>query len=319
MAMNKIQFQKGLSLPEFLEMYGTEELCEEALERFKWPDGFSCQHCNSQTYSNFEREGHKIWQCSHCRHQHTLRSGTLFHRSKLPLTKWLLAVYMITQSKTNVSALELKRFIGVCYRTAWRVKQKILQVMKEQEDSVRLSSFVQVDDAYFGGERNGGKRGRGSENKTPFVVAVEVTMEGYPLYATVDPVKGFTNKALKEWAQRRLEGEVDVYSDGLMAFATVIELGHAHTVIQGGTIRERCETESARWVNIFLSNLKRAIDGTYHFFKYRKYAKRYCAEATWRFNRRFDLRILVPELFQSLVRHKPYNEVMLRDVPNCYS
>lgn len=106
-----------------------------------------------------------MWQCSACRHQCSLRAGTVFENTKLPLTTWLLAPYLLSQSKTNLSALELMRHLGVCYRTAWRLKHKLMQAMTEREATRRLGDLVQVDDAYLGGERNGGKAGRGSENK----------------------------------------------------------------------------------------------------------------------------------------------------------
>jgi len=96
-------------------------------------------------------------------HQTSLRAGTVFDNTKLPLTQWFLAIYLLTQSKTNMAALELARHLGVCYRSAWRMKHKLMEVMRERETSRRLDGFVEIDDAYLGGECNGGKRGRGSQ------------------------------------------------------------------------------------------------------------------------------------------------------------
>jgi len=117
----------------------------------------------------------------HCHHQHSLTSGTIFASTKLPLTTWFLAIYLITQAKTGISALALHRQLGVSYNTAWSMKQKIMHVMKGQDDKQPLSGIVQLDDVYWGGEHRGGKRGRGSENKTPFVAAVSVDDEGHPV------------------------------------------------------------------------------------------------------------------------------------------
>ncbi len=165
MAMNWVQFQPGLSLAEFLRDYGTEAKCYRALYKARWPQGFRCPCCGGRPRSRFRREGRVYYQCRACRHQTTLTSGTLFEASKVPLTTWFLAMHLLTASKTNLSALELKRQLGVCYRTAWKIKHKIMQAMTEREESRQLDGFVQVDDAYLGGERNGGKPGRGSENK----------------------------------------------------------------------------------------------------------------------------------------------------------
>ena len=88
MAMNRIQFQPGLSLTEFLELYGTQERCEQALERARWPDGYRCEHCESTHHCIVNAHGRKTYQCHHCHHQTTLKAGTIFHASKLPLVRW---------------------------------------------------------------------------------------------------------------------------------------------------------------------------------------------------------------------------------------
>lgn len=315
MATQRVQFQPGLSLPAFLKQYGTEAACEKALGRARWPGGFVCARCTATTCSRFRREGQTYWQCSACRHPTSLRSGTLFEHSRLSLTLWFLALYVLTHTKTNVSGLELSRHLGVHSRTAWRLKHKIMQAMSERERTRHLGGFVQIDDAYLGGERNGGKAGRGSENKRPFVIAVETDEAGHPGCAVIEPVTGFTTAALTEWAQRRLQADAEVFSDGLGAFRAVVPLDHAHTVIDAGGGRKATEADGARWVNIVLSNLKRALDGTYHAFKFFKYAHRYLAEAAWRFNRRFRLVALVPRLLVAVARCLAWPERKLRDVP----
>lgn len=315
MAMNRVQFQPGLSLPTFLQRYGTEAACRLAVRQARWRDGFVCPRCAQTSHSTFERDGWEYWQCSACRHQTSLLSGTMFAHSLLPLTTWFLALYVLTHTKTNVSGLELSRHLGVHPRTAWRMKHKIMQAMTDREASRQLSGDVQIDDAYLGGERNGGKAGRGSENKRPFVIAVETDAHGHPGCAVIEPVAGFTSAAIGEWARRRLHPEAEVFSDGLGAFRAVVALDHAHTVIDAGCGRQATEAQGARWVNIVLSNVKRALDGTYHAFLFFKYAHRYLGEAAWRFNRRFRLVALVPRLLVALTRSTPWCERKLRDVP----
>ncbi|AZK88883.1 IS1595 family transposase [Xanthomonas oryzae pv. oryzae] len=312
MAMNRVQFQAGLSLPAFLKRYGNAQQCEQALEISRWPQGFVCPRCAATAHSRFQRHGTTYWQCTACYRQTSLRSGTVMDNSKLPLRTWLLGMYLLGQSKTNLSALELMRHLGVSYPTAWPMKHKLMQAMTQREAKRKLGGIVQLDDAYLGGERNGGKAGRGSENKRPFVIAVETTEDGRPLRAVMDPVPGFTKAALSEWIGQRLHLGADVYSDGLGAFRA-LEAEHAHTVIEGSG-RSRCEAENARWVNVVLSNLKRSLDGAYHAFKFAKYAQRYLAETMWRFNRRFDLTRLVPSLLAAAAASKPWSERALRDV-----
>ena len=195
MAMNPIQFQPGMSLRELFEQYGTELQCAQALEQARWPKGFQCAHCGAAEHSHFCVEEVRYWQCRRCRTQTSLRSGTIFHGSKLALTIWFEAMFLISQSKNSISALELKRQLGVSYPTAWRVKHKLMQVMVEREAGRTLQGEVVIDDAYLGGERRG-KAGRGSENKVPFVAAIQVSAQGHPQLARFDPLTGFTKEAI---------------------------------------------------------------------------------------------------------------------------
>jgi transposase-like protein len=103
--MNHVQFQHGLSMAEFFEQYGTEEQCLAALETSRWPSGFSCPSCSDSRHSRFVREGRTYWQCHRCRNQSTVTAGTIFQATKLPLTRWFLAMHLLTQAKNNVSAL----------------------------------------------------------------------------------------------------------------------------------------------------------------------------------------------------------------------
>lgn len=122
MPTNQVQFQPGLSMPEFLQRFGTEAQCEAALQAARWPRGFVCPNCGGDARTSFARDGLRYWQCGGCSHQCSLISGTLFEATKLPLTRWFLAMQLLTQSKNNVSALELRRQLGVSYRTAWLMR-----------------------------------------------------------------------------------------------------------------------------------------------------------------------------------------------------
>jgi len=180
MAKNVVQFQKGLSEAAFRSQYGTEEQCRTALFSWRWPQGFVCPKCGG-THSVVLRT-RPIHQCSTCRHQVSLIAGTIFHSTKLRLTTWFAAIYHLTQGKNGLSSLELARRLGVSHYTAWKIQHKLMQVMLERDQDKPLTGErIEVDDAYIGGERSGGKRGRGSAGKTPFVAAVETTAEGKPV------------------------------------------------------------------------------------------------------------------------------------------
>ena len=315
MAMNRIQFQPGLSMPDFLKDYGTEGQCEQVLEATRWPSGFSCPRCGHAAHYVLRDGARKVFQCSACRHQASLIAGTVFQGTKLPLTIWFLAIYLISQAKTGLSALALKRQLGVSYPTAWLMHHKLMQVMAEREERYVLEGNVQVDDAYLGGERSGGKVGRGSENKVPFVAAVSMSEDGRPLRIKLTPVSGFTLKAISAWAKAHLAPASAVFSDGLACFGAVTEAGCSHqpTVMAG---RKPKDVPEFKWINTILGNLKTSLSGAYHAFDFRKYAARYLAAFCYRFNRRFDLRTLHQRLLIAAAgcAPKPRRSIQLADV-----
>ena len=226
-------------------------------------------------------------------------------------------MHLLTSSKTNLSALELMRHLGVCYRTAWKLKHKITQAMTAREEGRQLDGFVQIDDAYLGGERNGGKSGRGSENKQPFVIAVSTDENlEHPTFAIIEPVRSFSNAAMLDWGRRRLAPDAEAFSDGLACFRRFADLDHAHTVLDTAGGRAATEAKGARWANIVLSNVKRAISGCYHAIRQGKYARRYLAEAAYSFNRRFHLPSMLPRLARAMMLCKPCAERPLRAASN---
>ena len=124
--------------------------------------------------------GRGLYQCNRCKKQTSPTAGTIFHATKLPLTLWFAAIHLIVTAKNGISSVELGRRLGVKQPTAWAVKHKIMAVMARREGETPLSGRVEMDDAYLGGVRSGGKRGRGAAGKTPFVAAVSTSPEGRP-------------------------------------------------------------------------------------------------------------------------------------------
>lgn len=310
MSINQVQFQRGLSMAEFMEHYGTEEKCRAALVASRWPEGFRCPECGDERHSKFVRDGRTYWQCHRCRHQTTVTAGTIFDATKLPLTRWFIAMHLMTQAKNNVSALELKRHLGVRYKSAWLMKHKLLQVMTEREDRRVLDGRVEIDDAYLGGERPG-KPGRGSENKVSFVVAVQTSDDGRPMFARMNRI-AFTKEAMEVWATKSLAASARVMSDGLNCFKAIAGEVASHTPVVVGSGRQAVVHPEFRRVNTVLSNLKTAISGTYHAFKFAKYAERYLAEVQYRFNRRFDLKSILVRLVRAAALTRPRPESMIR-------
>jgi transposase-like protein len=302
MCKNKVQFQAGYSLIELFKNYGTENQCIDALFKWRWPSGLRCPQCCSDRYCVLKIR--KLYQCNDCRHQTSLISGTIFEQTKLPLTTWFLAIHLITQSKTGLSALALKRQIGVSYNTAWSMKHKIMQVMKERDDSKPLSGIIQLDDVYWGGERRGGKRGRGSANKVPFVAAVSLNKEGHPIAMNMNVVKGFRLTEISRWAKQHLQPSSTIISDGFPCFSAVKEAGCHHISIVTGGGPQSVTKEEFTWINTLIGNVKNAITGTYHAIN-PKHLPPYLAEFCYRHNRRFQLEDMLPRFAYVAVRTPP--------------
>jgi ribosomal protein L37AE/L43A len=316
MKMNRVQFQPGLSMTEFFARYGSDDKCEAALIESRWPSGFACPACGCGHSSSFRREGRLYFQCTACRHQCSVTSGTIFEASKLGLSRWFLAMHLLTQSKNNVAALELMRHLGVCYKTAWLVKHKLMEVMRVREDGRQLDGRVEIDDAYLGGELAGGKRGRGSQNKVPFIAAVQTTPDGHPQFACF-AAQPFTTEAVGAFAAKSLAPSATVISDGLGCFRGVTLIGADHEPTVTGGSAASVKLPQFKAINTLLGNLKTALSGTYHAFDFVKYAHRYLAEAQYRFNRRFNLASILPRLLRAASATTPRPALFIRAAEVC--
>lgn len=121
-----------------------------------------------------------------------------------------------------------------------------------------LSRRVEVDDTYLGGALEGGKKGRCSENKIPFVAAVQAKKQNNPVYGVFSSVKGFSQKEIKEWSRQKLVPSIPIVSDGLSCFTSVTEAGCLHEQNVVGKNRKSTMMECFTWVNTVLGNLKSA-------------------------------------------------------------
>ncbi len=310
MAMNQVQFQRGVCMPEFFERYGTEDQCATALVAMRWPGGFLCPRCSSGAHYVVGHGQRKLFQCRDCRHQTSLTAGSMMDSTKLPLRTWFLAIFLISQAKTGLSSLALKRQIGTSYRTAWLIHQKVMATMAQRDSEWPLTGLVQMDDAYLGGERPG-VVGRGSPNKVPIVAAVSTDDAGHPMRVKLGCLTGFTCEAITAWARVNLTPGCDVRSDGLACFSGVIDAGCAHSYIVVGKSKPR-ELPEFRWVNTVLGNLKTMINGAHKSFKFGKYASQYLGAFAYRFNQRFNLNALLDNLLNQAATAPPNRERQIR-------
>jgi transposase-like protein len=294
---------KGLSEPEFRERFGSEDACRAALFEMRWREGLACPGCGGRSFCELRRR--KLFQCNRCKRQVRLTAGTVFQDTKLPLTAWFAAIYHLTQSKGGISSVELGRRLGVKQGTAWLMKHKLMRAMAKREAAKpKFKGRVEVDDAYLGGERPGGKRGRGAAGKTPIVAAVETTPERKPRRLRLIVVKGFRKREVEKIAKRDFAPGGTVVSDGLSCWPAVAKAGCEHRPMRAGSGRQAARWAPFKWVNTCLGNIKAAIVGTYRHVS-PKHAQHYLASFAYRFNRRHQLDSIVERLAWAAVHTAP--------------
>src|SRR5256885_3466121 len=144
--------KSDMDLMKLITKFDTDEKCRIALEKLRWPEGVRCIRCGSEKISrNYKRNQ---FECTPCGYHFSVTAGTIFHDSHLPLRKWFIAIYLICESKKGVSALQLKRVLGVAYKTAWYLCHRIREAVKDADTSLLglESGIVECDEAYLGGQ-----------------------------------------------------------------------------------------------------------------------------------------------------------------------
>ncbi len=294
---------KGLSEAGFRERFGAEEACRKALFAMRWREGLTCPACGGRGFC--ELRTRKVFQCNRCKRQVSLTAGTVFQDSKLPLTTWFAAIYHLAQGKGGISSVELGRRLGVKQATAWLMRHKPMRAMAGREAAKpKLGGRVEIEDAYLGGERTGGRRGRGAAGKTPLVAAVETTADRRPRRIRLTVVKGFRKKEIEKLAKRDLAPGTSVVSDGLSCWPAVEKAGCSHRPMATGAGKKAAGWTPFRWVNTTLGNVKTAIAGTYHHVS-AKHAQSYLTSFAYRFNRRFQLDSIIERLAWAAMHTAP--------------
>jgi len=212
---------KQPSLFDVVEKFSTEEKCIAHFERVRWPKELTCIRCGGKRIMKFKAKGktgkeRSLYECVDCHYQYSVTTGTVFHDSHLPLTKWFLAIYLICSSKKGVSAKQLQRQLSTSYEAAWYMAHRIRLAMQEDEDFCqKFAGVCEVDETYIGGKGKG-PRGRGAANKIP-VVAIKERTSGKIRMKAVKDVKSST---LKEFIRANVDRECQIICvNGLLAFS----------------------------------------------------------------------------------------------------
>jgi transposase-like protein len=269
---------KEISFFEFQERFRTEEDCFAYFKHIRWPNGFVCPRCG-HTEAYFLEDG-KLFQCKQCRRQTSVTANTLFHRTHLPLRTWFWAIFLVGSDKRGCSAKHLERLLGITYDAAWLLIHKIRNAMGDRDARYLLEQVVEMDETFFGGAA-AGKRGRGAENKTQVIVAVENHGDsaGYVKMTVIEKLDGET---VKETAKRTVKEGAEIRTDGYSSYR-VLAKQYMH---DGRVVEVKDAAKLLPWVHTAIGNTKTFLRGTYHGVSH-KHLQRYLDEFCYRFNRRF--------------------------------
>ena len=277
----------GIDFSTLAKHFSSEEAARELLEGIRWPDGPICPHCGSEeAYKLTPKPDSKrpvrdgVYKCKKCRKQFTVTIGTIFEGSRIPLHKWLMAMYLMCSSKKGISAHQLHRTLGITYKSTWFMCHRIRYAMTQSPLTEKLSGIVEVDETYIGGKMKGGKRGRGSENKTPVVALVE--RDGK---IRAKKMPRLTGKALKGFIRENVAPDAQVVTDELPSYKGLSRQFASHETVKhskGEYVRGIASTNS---VESWFALLKRGIVGTFHHVS-EKHLDWYVDEFAFRFNSR---------------------------------
>jgi len=296
-----------MTFDEFTSRFMTEEQCREYLRQIRWPDGFVCPKCGERTEATPIND--MLVRCSNCRHQTSVIAGTIFQDTRKPMRTWFTAIWWLTTQKNGASAIGLQRVLGLnSYTTAWTWLHKIRTAMVNP-GRTKLAGTVEVDDCYIGGEESGGKRGRGSENKSIVVIGVEVG-EGKNKVGRVrmKVVPDATSDSLLGFIKENVEPGSKVITDGWSGYNSVGGSGYVHVVPSKFETAE--EGNILPHVHMVVSLLKRWLLGTHQGAVQEMHLQAYLNEYTFRFNRRKSANrgLLFYRLLECAVRVPPITQ-----------
>lgn len=283
---------------QLLRWFPDDDSCVEYLARLRWPDGFVCPACDG---GEFWRTGRGLWMCRSCSRGTSVTAGTIFHRTRTPLSTWFAAIWFVTSQKNGVSALGLQRVLGFgSYQTAWAWLHKLRRAMV-RPDRERLGgpgTVVELDETLIGGV-SGGTMG-GYADKVPVMIAVELdpsatsgsrTRTGRPSRRQVRLGRVRMQVAqrpntvdLLVFARAVIEPGTTIRTDGATILKRLPDHGFKHEPSNGYAAADPSTVLPG--VHLVASLLKRWFIGTLHYRVEVQQLPYYLDEYTFRFNRR---------------------------------
>jgi transposase-like protein len=278
MASRRPTFAQDIDLPTLIEQFGSEDKCRAYLEALRWPKGVTCPRCNSPKISRIVKRSQ--FDCDNCRYLFSVTAGSTFNDSHLPLWKWFLAVYVMGESKKGISANQMKRMLGVSYKTAWYLCHRIRASMLDSEPE-QLTGIIEADETYTGNPPEGYFGRRIGGNKTAVIGAVE---RGGQVRLKVS--RRVDHKALTAFLKAVVSEDADaLYTDDWMPYRGIVEGDTRHQTVAHGKKQWVQGDVHTQTIEDVWSLFKRSIIGSYHHLSV-KHLQAYLDELAFRYNNR---------------------------------
>lgn len=266
---------------EFFAMFPDEKSCFDYLIKLRWPKGFTCMACNTQAEPWLASRNRLV--CQKCKHKVVATAGTLFEKTRTPLTTWFDAAWHVTTAKNGMSAKTLERTLGTSYHVAWMMLQR-LRIAMVNSERTKLTGTVEVDETLVGGVEHGGKRGRGSD-KELVAIAVEIREgEGFGR-VRMKHVPDASGDSLIPFIQESVAKGSKLVTDGWTGYNKIVEKGYDREIINLSNSDDFAHVVMPG-VHRVASLLKRWILGTHQGSISDMHLQSYLEEYTFRFNRR---------------------------------
>ena len=287
----------SVDLLSLLDTYPSDDVCRELLEDLRWPDGVACPVCGSKRVGDLRTRAR--YTCADCRHQFSVTAGTIMHDSHLPLRKWFIAIYLMCESKKGISALQIKRTIGVAYQTAWHLCHRIRSAMgNEPMDGPTLLGVVEVDETLIGGKRTG--RGRGYRGNKVWVAGA-IQRDGD---VRLEQVPDTRRATLHDFIARTVKDEAEaIYTDDLASYLGIADHDTRHATVNHSMEQWVLGDVHTNSIESIWALFTRSIMGAFHHVS-PKYLDRYLEELEWRFSNRKNQYIFMDTL-RRIVRTEP--------------
>jgi transposase-like protein len=268
------------TLAELEARFSTEEACLDYLFQLRWPDGYLCSRCG---HTKGWRVRRTLIECASCYYQSSMTAGTIFHRTRKPLTMWFRMMWWVTSLKTGASALAMQRVLGLgSYETAWTWLHKLRRAMVRPGRD-RLSGRIEVDETYVGASEDG-LRGRKTEKKALVVVAAQEDGKAIGRIRMAR-IQDASADSLEPFIEQSIEPGSVVHTDGWKGYAGVEKMGYEHEITVVARRKESASDLLPR-VHHVVGLLKTWLAGTLHGAISHEHLDYYLDEFTFRFNRR---------------------------------